>query len=68
MGFSFGKLAIFAGVAEMVGRSAVGFGFVPVFGFTAACLASPAVWILADLFFIPAYCYCVRELDKIIEK
>lgn len=52
----------------MVGRSAVGFGFVPVFGFTAACLASPAVWILADLFFIPAYCYCVRELDKIIEK
>lgn len=64
----FGKLAIFAGVAEMVGRSAVGFGFVTVFGFTAACLASPAAWILADLFLIPAYCYCVRELEKIIEK
>ena len=38
-GLGFGKLAIFAGVAEMVGRSIVGFGFVSVFGFTAACFS-----------------------------
>lgn len=66
-GLGFGKLAIFAGVAEMVGRSVVGFGFVPVFGFTAACLASPVAWILADLFLIPAYRYCVRKLETIIK-
>lgn len=40
-GLGFGKLAILAGVCEMAARSIVGFYFVPVFGFTAACLASP---------------------------
>lgn len=67
-GLGFGKLAIFAGVAEMVGRSVVGFGFVPVFGFTAACLASPVAWVLADLFLIPAYRHCIRKLEKIMQK
>lgn len=66
-GLGFGKLAIFAGVAEMVGRSVVGFGFVPIFGFAAACLASPVAWVLADLFLIPAYRHCIRKLEKIIE-
>lgn len=65
-GLGFGKLAIFAGVAEMLGRSIVGFGFVPVFGFTAACLASPIAWILADLFLLPAYRYCIRSLRKVM--
>ena len=50
------------------GSALVGFGFVPVFGFTAACLASPVAWILADLFLIPAYHHCIRKLEKIIEK
>lgn len=65
-GLGFGKLAIFAGVAEMAGRGIVGFGFVPVFGFTAACLASPMAWILADLFLIPAYRYCIRHLERLM--
>lgn len=65
-GLGFGKLAIFAGVAEMVGRSIVGFGFVPLFGFTAACLASPIAWILADVFLLPAYRYCIRKLESIM--
>ncbi len=67
-GLGFGKLAIFAGVAEMVGRSIVGFGFVPVFGFTAACLASPIAWVLADVFLIPAYRYCIRKLEKMMRQ
>lgn len=66
-GLGFGKLAIFAGVAEMVGRSVVGFGFVPMFGFTAACLASPIAWVLADLFLIPAYRRCIRKLQVLIQ-
>ena len=67
-GLGFGKLAIFAGVAEMVGRSIVGFGFVARFGFGAACLASPIAWILADIFLIPAYAYCIRKLRPIIQE
>ena len=35
---------------------------VPVLGFSAACLASPAAWILADLFLFPAYFLCHRRL------
>lgn len=67
-GLGFGKLAIFAGVAEMAGRSIVGFGFVPMFGFTAACLASPIAWILADAFLLPAYHYCTRRLERIMKQ
>lgn len=66
-GLGFGKLAILAGVCEMVGRSIVGFGFVPIFGFTAACLASPIAWILADAFLIPAYRYCIRRLKPLMQ-
>ena len=63
-GLGFGKLAILAGVCEMAARSIVGFYFVPVFGFTAACLASPIAWILADVFLIPAYFLVVRYLKR----
>ena len=61
-GLGFGKLAILAGVCEMAARSIIGFYFVPVFGFTAACLASPIAWILADVFLIPAYFLVVKHL------
>ncbi len=61
-GLGFGKLAILAGVCEMIARSAMGFYMVPAFGFTAACLASPVAWILADAFLIPAYFLVVRHL------
>ena len=60
-GLGFSALAIFAGILEMIGRSFVGFVLVPVFGFTAACFAAPAAWVLADLFLIPACFYCIRK-------
>lgn len=61
-GMGFGTLAIFAGVFEMIARSVVGFVFVPIFGYVAACVASPAAWIMADLFLIPACIYVIRKL------
>ncbi|MCR5691534.1 MAG: MATE family efflux transporter [Eubacterium sp.] len=67
LGFSF--LAVVAGICEMVARAVVGAVFVPGFGFTAACLAGPVAWILADAFLIPAYFYCIRQLKtKIMRK
>lgn len=63
-GMGFGTLAIFAGVFEMIARSVVGFIFVPLFGYTAACFASPVAWIMADMFLIPAYFYVIRKLKK----
>ena len=63
-GIGFSKLALFAGVFEMIARSAVSLLLVPVFGYMAICLASPAAWIMADCFLIPAYFYAMRTLKK----
>ena len=47
-----------------------GMGFSPLatlagaLGFTVACFASPAAWILADLFLVPAYFHCCRRLSS----
>jgi len=62
-GMGFSPLATLAGVLEMAARA--GFSLlVPVFGFTAACFASPAAWLLADAFLIPAYFHCYRRLTQ----
>lgn len=66
-GMGFSSLAILAGVCEMIGRGAVGFGFVPLFGYTAACFASPIAWILADAFLLPAYLICKKKLLRLFE-
>ena len=62
-GMGFSPLATLAGVMEMIARVGMSF-LVPVFGYAAACLASPAAWVMADLFLVPAYFYCVRKLKK----
>lgn len=63
-GMGFSRLAILAGVFELVGRGVIGLVFVPLFGFTGACLASPLAWVLADAFLVPAYFSCRKKLIK----
>lgn len=63
-GMGFSTFAIFAGVCEMAARIIVAFIFVPIFGFVAVCTANPLAWIMADLFLIPAYLYCIRKLGR----
>ncbi|WP_310602054.1 MATE family efflux transporter [Anaerosporobacter sp.] len=63
-GLGYSKLAILAGVCEMVARAIVGFVFVPMIGFSAACCASPVAWILADAFLVPAYFFVIKSLKK----
>ncbi len=63
-GMGFSRLAILAGVCEMIGRTVVAFVFVPIFGYPAVCFASPVAWILADCFLVPAFFFCVRSLEK----
>lgn len=62
-GMGFSPLATLAGVLEMAARAGLSC-LVPVFGFTAACFASPVAWILADLFLVPAYFHCYRRLAQ----
>ena len=63
-GMGFSGFAVFAGVFEMVARALVGLVFVPIFGFIAACFASPLAWILADCFLIPAFFHCRKKLQS----
>ena len=64
-GMGYSMFAILAGVLEMLARTAVGSIFVPLFGYTAACFASPAAWLCADLFLLPACIHCIRHLRKL---
>lgn len=63
-GMGFSGFAVFAGVFEMAARMLVGLFFIPLFGFAAACYASPLAWICADIFLIPAFFYCRKRLQK----
>ena len=63
-GLGFSSLAMFAGVAEMVARAMVGFWFVPLWGYFAACIASPVAWFFACFFLIPAYFVVRKRLQK----
>ena len=63
-GMGFSGFAAFAGVFEMVARALVGLVFVPIFGFIAACFASPLAWIFADCFLIPAFFHCRKKLQS----
>ena len=64
-GMGFSPFAILAGVLEMAARTGVGLWLVPAFGYTAACFASPAAWICADLFLIPASAACISRLRRL---
>lgn len=67
-GMGYSVFAILSGVLEMLARAGVGIGLVPVFGFSAVCFASPAAWIAADLFLIPACIACIRRLHRLFTK
>ena len=63
-GLGYSNLAVISGIFEMIARAVVALGLVPVLGFDAVCLASPAAWVLADCFLIPAYLVCIKRRTK----
>ena len=70
-GLGFSSLAMLAGVAEMVARTAVAIVLVPILGYFGAELSNPAAWIAACLFLYPAYrCmprpYCAAKMKKTV--
>ena len=63
-GMGYSLFAVTAGVFEMVARGVMGFVLVPRFGFPAVCFASPLAWLMADMFLIPAYLFCLRRVKR----
>lgn len=66
-GMGFSQIALFAGVFEMIARGFVAIWAVPKIGFSGACYASPAAWVLADMFLIPAFFACFSHVKKKLE-
>lgn len=60
-GMGYSKIAILSGLLEMIARTVVGFVFVPMLGYIAACCASPVAWLAADAFLLPAYLHFVKK-------
>ncbi len=60
-GLGFSEFAVLAGVFEMIARGVFGLCLVPLLGFDAVCYASPAAWVMADLFLFPAYVHCMKK-------
>ena len=63
-GMGYSVFAILAGVLEMAARVGVAYFLVPALGYAAACFASPAAWISADAFLIPACMLCIARLRR----
>ena len=63
-GMGFSTFAMIAGVLEMIARCFVGLVLTNHIGFTSICISSPAAWLTADLFLIPAFFFCMRTLKK----
>lgn len=63
-GMGFTRVAMLAGLSEMVARTAVALWVVPAAGFTGACFANPAAWIMADAFLFPCYARIMRSLKQ----
>ena len=63
-GLGFSTLAMMAGVAEMVARTAVAIVLVPILGYFGAELSNPAAWVAACLFLYPAYKWTCHQLDN----
>lgn len=65
-GMGYSRIAMFAGLFEMVGRTFVALVLVGPYGFNGACLANPTAWIMADLLLIPVYLVKIRRLQASI--
>ena len=63
-GMGFSRLALFAGILEMIARVIMAVWGVPALGFTGACLAGPLAWVLADAFLVPACFACIRKRER----
>ncbi len=63
-GMGFSRQAMLAGLAELVARTVMAFGFVGRLGFRAVCFANPAAWLAADLLLLSLYRFEIRKIDS----
>ena len=62
-GMGFSSSAMFAGLAELIARALVAFGFVGRYAFSAVCFVNPAAWLFADVILLYLYFTKLRALS-----
>lgn len=63
-GIGYSGRAVFAGVIEMVARTAVSLIFVPIYGYTAICCADQVAWTTAVLYLIPMCLHLLKKVEQ----
>ena len=63
-GLGYSRVAMLAGIMELIGRVFVAFVLVKAIGFSGACFANPTAWVFADLLLLPLYFRIVRRLER----
>ena len=63
-GMSHARLALFAGIIEMLSRVFVSLYAIPVIGYPGIGLAPVTAWLFADLFLVPAFFICLQKERK----
>ncbi len=56
--------AMYAGVLEMIARSAVSLLLTPVLGFTAICFTDQVAWVAAVLYLMPLMEHCIKKAES----
>lgn len=67
-GLGYSLLPMMAGACELAARVIIAVGFVPVFGFDAACFASPLAWAAAVILLTVVYVVKMGGLKKMTDE
>ena len=65
-GLGYSRVAMFAGLFELIGRAFVAFALVKPMGYAGVIFANPIAWVMADVLLIPAYILTIRKLQRTI--
>lgn len=63
-GLGYSRVAMLAGLLELIGRAFVALVLVDKYGFEGACYAHPLAWLCADALLIPLYFTIVRKYER----
>lgn len=63
-GLGYSALTMFAGIAELVARTAVALLLVDMFAYNAICFANPIAWIAADIILIPTLIIKLKKIKN----
>ena len=63
-GMGYSRQAMGAGLAELIARVLVAFGFVGRYGFQAVCFANPTAWLFADAILLVLYRRVIHRLNQ----